>query len=77
MPTEPSDIDIYDTSAEYLQEWVSYGEAIDPYFKVLSDDTKVRFDNNVLTTYTEIYEVNLIKCQYLNLSQSYVTKFDA
>ena len=49
MPAKPESAGIYDTSADYKKERVSYGESYCPC--PLLDDTSTSFDTNKLTDY--------------------------
>ena len=72
MPIKPSGVEIYDTSAEYSLERVSYGGGYSGAMsnRHLLDGTSLEFDYNRLTTATQICELNLVKCLYLNLGYS-------
>ena len=55
MPIKPSGVEIYDTSAEYSLERVSYGDWYSGYAYgggPLLDGTSLKFDDNMLTTST-------------------------
>ena len=52
MPIKPSGVEIYDTSAEYSLERVSYGDGYSGYAygAPLLDGTSLEFKRNKLTT---------------------------
>ena len=54
MPAKPASADVYDTSADYKKERVSYGSSYSGRYGggPLLDGTSFEFENNKLTTAT-------------------------
>ena len=72
MPLK-SENGVFDTSADYLKETVSYGRRDTT---TLIDGKRVEFADNILENATRIDERNLICTKFLNLDYSSVTQLN-
>ena len=74
MPIKPHSPNIYDTSADYRKQRISYGKLY--YGDQIWSSINVDFDDNELTEYVSLEEKNLVFCKFLNLGYSSITQLD-
>ena len=75
MPVKPVSAGVYDTSANYKEERVSYGREYNGDSS-LKDGTSTKFSANKLTGHASLQEENLVHCKYLNLKKSSIERLN-